>query len=746
VELALAALLHDVATPPFAHTAEYVLEAFDHEIESQNLLAGRSSDGSSVSSAVFASQIPQFRSTCGLVSKVLGTDIDPDRVAEFVVGDGDLGFLVHGSVDLDNADNVTRACRYLGLDVSAAVPLWISDWLATLGAAPSDLERIPEPLLAEWLRYRSDLYGKFFESSDAELGRQAFLQHLMRRGLDAGMSREELVWNTDERLLLQFEQLDEPHNQIGVPSLRELTQRYRLLESPTKIAHVELFDHSSLKSIGSPQAVSWIERQLATPFFQPIVSVARARHGKVTGSSHLFPPPPGVLIVFKLGAPPRELQLPSWLRGGLGGVIPRDYLVSSGEMSRRLAQKVAEWVTSRPWTNNSEPRKRCVLSNLRNFGDWSFRLSRNDSLHTYPGTFVHAIPAALIASLGVQGELVIDPFGGTGQTAVEAIRQGCDAISGDVNYVARLIASARLTYLASSARMRIRGISRKDLLNENPAAVPEFALRDKWFHRKTLSELSMIKSYIDRRRDPSTRQFLLAALSAVITACTGRRGKEHGYFADNTPLERGVDSPPYQDAIDEFLVRISHNLRIVERLYVQIERSGSDPESVLAKAAVVRADVNTASASSYGIAPHSAGAIVTSPPYLCMADYTLGQRLSYELLCPGEMDIDFMSEIGRRRQRFQSDRALNDYVIAMQRFAKLSASLLRVGGYVATVLGTPTAKKFQEWDATQELDDSLELNGFEKMWEVRRPINWHRNHGYARLTHERIAVHVLRSV
>src|SRR6266581_583955 len=40
-QLALAGLLHDVATPPFGHTAEYVLPSFNHELETQNVLAGR---------------------------------------------------------------------------------------------------------------------------------------------------------------------------------------------------------------------------------------------------------------------------------------------------------------------------------------------------------------------------------------------------------------------------------------------------------------------------------------------------------------------------------------------------------------------------------------------------------------------------------------------------------------------------------------------------------------------------------
>src|SRR5262245_54611495 len=64
VHLVLAALLHDVATPPFAHTAEYVLEGFDHEIEGQNLLGRRGDTDSNRDQPVFASQLPRFDAVC----------------------------------------------------------------------------------------------------------------------------------------------------------------------------------------------------------------------------------------------------------------------------------------------------------------------------------------------------------------------------------------------------------------------------------------------------------------------------------------------------------------------------------------------------------------------------------------------------------------------------------------------------------------------------------------------------------
>ncbi len=741
VHLALAALLHDAATPPFAHTAEYVLEGYDHEIQSQRLLSSRSDKDFYPDLPVFASQLPQFQTTCRSLSVQLGLDIDPDEVARMVVGDGDHGFLIHGNIDLDNADNVTRACRYLGLTVDPTVPPRVAEWLGEQEFAPTELDNQDEPAVREWLRYRGELYTRFYESSDEEFGRQAFLQHLMRRAIHEGFPRRALIWNTDERLLLEMEQIDRDPEDVSGASLHELVQRYRLLESPHKVAHVEIESDQTLRILRLPQCVSWIERKLSTPTFEPFVMVASARHRRREHTNSLFPPAPGALMLFKLGAPPKRQQLPPCLQGDLtngfdGHLRPRD-------IAERLSRHVHEWAISRPWSQLTAERTADVVRNLESLGDFSFRLSKNESIHPYPGTFVHAIPAGLIISLGVQGDLIVDPFGGTGQTAVEAIKYGSRVVSADVNSIACLAARAKLTFLDRNARKRIRAIRADDLSRNELGDLPEFELRDKWFHKKTFLELRRIRQFIESRRDMVAKQFLLATYSAMIPSCTGRRGKEHGYFADNTPLEKGVSAPPYQNAIESFLYRVHRNLSNIENLYAILEREGKNPEEELARASVVRTDLQRAEVSDYGVEPHSVAAVITSPPYLCMADYALGQRLSYYMTMPEQLEIDFAGEIGARRQRFKTESALEEYRMGLRSFAKLARNMLRPGGFLATVLGTPKAKAFADLDLVTEFDSILSDGGFKLVWNTWRPINWHRNHGYARLKRERVAVHVV---
>ena len=748
LHLALAGLLHDVATPPFAHTAEYVLNGFDHEIETQNLLSGRISDDALPDLPVFQSELPRFQAACKTLSRVTGVRIDPDEIARMVVGEGDLGYLISGTLDLDNADNVTRACLYMGINVDRRLPVQLADWLADRRSPPIELESVADPRVRLWMSYRNRMYTSFFESSNEELGRQAFLQHLMRRALQEGMPRRTLVWNTDDGLLSAMSAPAYGRSEAGTTSLAELVRRYRLLESPVPVLTLPIEDHETLRSLKLPQAATWVEEQLSSHDFEALAIVTSRRFGSEE-SVTLFPPAPGALLIFKLGSNPELKQLPAWTRDAIRQLpqwVGDQRINPSGIYLRRaLAQvvspRITRWAQERPWLKSDGRRHSRAVEVLESIGDWSFRRSRNDSFHVYPATFVHAIPASLINALGVRGELVIDPFGGTGQTAVEAIKYGGSAISSDINSVATLVANSRLTFLNKEERDVLRGISRDDIAAMERGDPPDFSLRDAWYHPSTLQELTSIRSFIGNFKDVNVGGFLTACFSAVLNSSTGRKGEQHGFFADNTPLGSKHESPTYRSAAEQFVKRVHLNVQLIERFYAFIEKSDRDPESELNRARVVKLDARKATPIDYGIEPNSAAAIITSPPYLCMTDYSLGNRLSYYWLHDFDLEYDFDREIGARRQRFNPGKAIEAYYQSMAQFGERAAHILREGSYLATVLGIPEAKAFKDEAVLERVDELLKDSGFRLMWSHWRPVYWNRNHGYARLRKERVAVY-----
>jgi hypothetical protein len=741
--LGLAGLLHDVATPPFAHTAEYVLSDFDHEVETQRLLSERVSADNAPGLAVFESELPQFRGACAALSRRLRTKIDPDEVAELIVGNGAHGYLVAGTVDLDNADNVVRAALSLGLDVRRELPQEIADWLAKTDGPPLDLASHPEPCVQEWLRAREELYRAFFDASEMELGRQAFLQHIMRRALDAGLPRRALVWNTEEGFLAAAaacQGFSPPSDDARGPSpntLAELVRHYRLLTPLHPVFHLAVEDGRTAEALSLPQAVRWIERAFETESLEVSILVIRRR--ALAEVSQLVSEPAGAILGFKLGSAPAWSQLPTWLQRELPAASSGRTLARG--IARVLHGELRVWAEKRPWLAEAPTLGETVTSRLAATTDWHFRLTRNEGIHPYPSTFVHAIPATLIAALGVRGELVLDPFGGTGQTALEAVRAGGRGISNDLSSVATLVARSRLGFLGAAERARLRRLDREGLAAYAAQPIPDFPLRDKWHHPETQAEIAVALGCARSQELKATRDFLTACLSGLLPDLTGRRGKQHGWFADSTPLPRGVEEPPYVPALELFVQRIHRNLDRVERLYASLESPEASAETVLGRATVTQFDARAVLPADLGLEPHEVAAIVTSPPYLGMADYTLGQRLSYYWLsASAELDAEYKNEIGARRRRFNHEVAYETYVADLARFAERCWLLVADGGYVAMVLGASSAKAFKDRDALGAVSEGFRRSGFESIWSGRRRIHWHRNHGYQRLHEEDILV------
>lgn len=741
VHLTLAALLHDVATPPFAHTAEYVLDNFDHEIASHNLLSATTGRDYSPDIPVYAQQSSQFINRCKRLSKELKIQIDTDRIANMVIGEDNLGFLIQGTIDLDNAENVIRACLYLGIEVDKSLPLRIARWLAKQDSPPVNLEQNHSTEVIDWLKYRTKLYSRFYESSDEEVGREAFLQHIMRKAVKSGYPRRSLIWSTDEVLLSSLWNFKVENKSNKSLSLPELITRYQLIESPVKLVEIELETEEELRIFRDPDAAEWIEQQLSTNGLEVMMITHSRRYSVKSAINTLFKPAPGTLLLFKLGHGLKRGQLPDWLKNKIPEHL--DGREMTNLISTNLNSMTKTWIREKPWKAMNKNRKENLISKLDHLGDWSFRLSKNDNIHHYPGTFVYSIPSNLISSLGLQGELVIDPFGGTGQTATEVIKYGGKAISADINSIACMSAEAKLSFLSDSERQYIRDISLEILTNFSEGSTPNIDDIHKWFHPRTLKELSKIWNYIQHRRKLKIKNFLMTCFSAILVNCTARKGKQHGYFADNTPLSRGETHPPYENPYNLFLDKITTNLSTLERLYIHIERDERDPEVELKNATVLKLNSTSATYKDYGIPAKSAAAIITSPPYLCMADYTLGQRLSYYWLFPDLFKNDFEKEIGARRLRSKKDGALNKYFEDIRNFAQNTTTVLSKGGFLAIVVGAPVAKSFANKNIFGMYDRILNEEGYNLLWSKMRSVQWHRNHGYERLKEERIAVYEL---
>lgn len=740
IKITLAALLHDVGTPPFAHTVEYIISGFDHEEEAVKLL----SEGDRWGSGVFEGEEPQFHKLCENLNKSHKVKIDPKEIAELITGNGENGFLINGSIDLDNIDNLIRACLFLGKDVDRELPYELLKWLSKYQTAPTDIYNLEEKAVKQWIEYRGFLYGSFFNSADVELGRQAFLQHIIRRAFNEGLTKKSVIWSTDESLLFMIEshKTHETEKKAYPSTLKSLVKSFRMLEKTYKYTSIPIENNNDLRKLSNPLFANWLEKELSNEFFEPFVIINQRKYKE---KETLFPPHVGEIQIYKLTSAPLKIsQLPDFIKNEVQQKMSGSKIES--EFNRILREKINQWVLiePKPWHIIDEEREDVIISNLKQEKDWSFKCDSNNNIHIYPATFVNSIPRRLISSLELRGETILDPFGGTGQTAEAAIRLDCDVIISDNNAIANLASLAKFSYLNSAQKDLLKDISKKDQFGVQLGVdLPQIDEIKRWYNTKTLNELIKIRNYISTIDDETVNKFLLNSFSDILISCSSRKGKGHSYFADNTPLAKGQKEIPYQNAIGLFTKKIEKNISIIDQFYSLFERRNKDTQEELERIKIYKRDVTSLVPNSINIQENTVAGIITSPPYLCMIDYTLGQRLSYLWLFPDLLKSDFEKEVGSRHNRTNSEKALSSYLADIKIFATNATLFLRKNGYLATVFGAPTANSFKDKDIIGMIDKIFLDLGFRKMWDQYRPISKHRNHGLTSLDKERISVHIL---
>ncbi|MFQ6056141.1 MAG: DNA methyltransferase, partial [Methanosarcinales archaeon] len=81
--------------------------------------------------------------------------------------------------------------------------------------------------------------------------------------------------------------------------------------------------------------------------------------------------------------------------------------------------------------------------------DWSFRGAdtkyATHGLHQYPARMIPQIPHQLIPKFSKTGDLILDPFSGSGTVLAESILYGRYAIGVDINPLACLISKVKST-------------------------------------------------------------------------------------------------------------------------------------------------------------------------------------------------------------------------------------------------------------------------------------------------------------
>lgn len=321
--------------------------------------------------------------------------------------------------------------------------------------------------------------------------------------------------------------------------------------------------------------------------------------------------------------------------------------------------------------------------------DWDFPLTRSESpfsaLHWHPCRFPSQVASAAIGLLSARGETVLDPFSGSGTTAVEAQVLGRRSVAVDINPISSLITRAKTLVMRATEAVEVaRGLKNdasKALISGGTHAIPPAVQSEKWYSPATLSQLSAIFSTL-AGRDGAARAIGLACFSATLMpSCNEDR--HWGYVCDNTKPKGRRDV----DALKIYIGNIDALMDAYERRDSSLVRRFGDIQQSLLPCDIVEGDIR---ASGQALSDKEIDCIVTSPPYFGVADYVKSQRLTLEWL-GSEIEPIRKSEIGARSKRHRIT-AREEYISDLTTAFSVAAQRLKPGGYCFTVYGESASR------------------------------------------------------
>lgn len=157
-DLALAGLLHDIGSAAFGHSMQYLLdeEGFEHESVG-DIITKRGPRSSSKYTYTPVHTKPIYFGALPQLPRLLSSP-RLRRIGDIVAGNGPLGPIMNGSMDLDNIDNIFRLAYHIGLlhHSEFDIPLRLAKALS------SDDDGLilngDESLVSKWYEVRQRLY------------------------------------------------------------------------------------------------------------------------------------------------------------------------------------------------------------------------------------------------------------------------------------------------------------------------------------------------------------------------------------------------------------------------------------------------------------------------------------------------------------------------------------------------------------------------------------------------------------
>ena len=237
------------------------------------------------------------------------------------------------------------------------------------------------------------------------------------------------------------------------------------------------------------------------------------------------------------------------------------------------------------------------------------------SIHKYPAKFFPELPRFLIERYSKRGDIVLDPFMGSGTTNLECMLHGRGSIGVDVDPFSRLLTRVKTTPLSPIELAECSDYMNKKLSlynSDKPAKEsPDFPYRKKWFTPNTTKELAFIKYYIDKYPVPRVRDFMRVTFSSII-----RKVSQADDHCTRTVIRKNRPKKINSGyCFKVFRKRLINNINGMRELY---EKIGGHTGVTIP---------DNCTATNITLDNDSIDMAVTSPPYLNAVDYPRTHQL-----------------------------------------------------------------------------------------------------------------------
>jgi tRNA G10 N-methylase Trm11 len=363
--------------------------------------------------------------------------------------------------------------------------------------------------------------------------------------------------------------------------------------------------------------------------------------------------------------------------------------------------------------------------------DWSFTDDKtaylSHDIHPYPAKFIPQIPHHVIANLSLPGELVWDPFGGCGTTALEAILLGRRALSTDINPLGEIIGVTKTTTLTkeeeeilsdfaeqlqllSTKQLHVREelqICRADFERFIPPA-PNLT---EWFHSHAISELAYIRWRIQG----------LAALKAIAVAkvAFSKSVFKASYQDEETRYAKKPRDVAEGSIINLFASNLVSTLRKVRQLGSHLKFRRADFKTIdLRTVPLLHGPCEN---NANGLVSNSVDLVVTSPPYPNTTDYHLYHRFRLFWLGFDPRELA-RKEIGSHLRHQKEGTGFEDYLVEMSLCLGKIRSVLRPGRYAVLVVGSGVFDG-KVYNSASRVCEAAKNLDFEVLGAITRPIH-----------------------